>query len=407
MNRRQLGLICAVTALWAVNFGVGSQAVTHWLKFHAIHDTIVGLVHAAYYVGVAVTALCVPRLVRRFGLRTSAGGLLLSAASVAAFPLGGDEFGWIALRFLSGAGSALSLIPLETHLSQRAHPERRTEVFSYYAAAMAIAGALGIALGNEWFDDDGFTRGLLGPGRNAFVVAGLFPILASLLVRLGLDGEGQKDTPDTEAFRIDWRNHFLSFGTAWSQGFLEGGLLAFLSLHLMSLGMSLTAVGALMGVTMIGVIVFQIPVSWLADRLGRTRTLLACYGVVLATLLSLPWISSLIVLGCVLFFLGACSGAMYPLGLSLLGNKVSAGSLSRAFAFYTTMECVGSAMGDALMGKARDVWGDTAMFHVGAAALTVVLALWIGLQVRVRWPAYRAARSAAKSAARTERSAAA
>ena len=179
---------------------------------------------------------------------------------------------------------------------------------------MAIAGALGIALGNEWFDDDGFTRGLLGPGRNAFVVAALFPILASLLARLGLTGEGQQDAPDTEAFRIDWRNHFLSFGTAWSQGFLEGGLLAFLSLHLMSLGMSLTAVGALMGVTMIGVIVFQIPVSWLADRLGRTRTLLACYGVVLATLLSLPWISSLILLGCVLFLLGALFGGDVPPG---------------------------------------------------------------------------------------------
>jgi MFS family permease len=396
MNRRQLVLVCAITALWAVNFGVGSQAVTHYLKLHAIHDTIVGLIHASYYVGVAGTALFVPRLVRRFGLRTSAGGLLLSAASVAAFPLGGGEFGWIALRFLSGAGSALSLIPLETYLSQRAQPERRTEIFSYYAASMAIAGALGIALGNEWFDDNGFTRGLLGPGRNAFVVAALFPILAWLLARLGLSSEGQHDTPDTESFRIDWRNHFLSFGTAWTQGFLEGGLLAFLSLHLMSMGMSLTAVGGLMGVTMIGVIVFQIPVSWLADHLGRTRTLLACYGVVLATLLSLPWITSLIVLGCVLFLLGACSGAMYPLGLSLLGNKVSAGSLSRAFALYTTMECIGSAMGDTLMGKARDVWGDTAMFHVGAAALSVVLAMWIGVQIRARWPAYQEARKAAR-----------
>jgi MFS family permease len=394
MSWRKLALVCAITALWAVNFGVGSQAVTHWLKHRNVHDTFVGLVHAGYYVGVACAALFVPRLIRRFGLRTSAGGLVLSAVSVAAFHIGGSVPGWIAMRFLSGAGSALSLIPLEAYLSRKVPAERRTEAFSYYAVAMVVAGAFGISLGDEWFDPNGITRGLLGPGRNAFAVAALFPLLAAVLAYGGLSREEQPDTSDSEPFRFDWRNHFLSFGTAWSQGFLEGGLLAFLSLYLEQMGMSATAAGVLMGVTMIGVIVFQIPVSWLADRLGRTRTLLACYAVVLATLLSLPWITSLILLGCLLFLLGACSGAMYPLGLSLLGNKISAGSLSRAFALYTMMECIGSPMGAAIMGSARDLWGGQAMFHVGAVALSVVLLTWIGVQIRVRRPAYRQAREA-------------
>jgi hypothetical protein len=36
------------------------------------------------------------------------------------------------------------------------------------------------------------------------------------------------------------------------------------------------------------------------------------------------------------------------------------------------------------------------MFHVGAAALSVVLAMWIGVQIRARWPAYQEARKAAR-----------
>ena len=56
MSWRKLALVCAITALWAVNFGVGSQAVTHWLKHRNVHDTFVGLVHAGYYVGVACAA---------------------------------------------------------------------------------------------------------------------------------------------------------------------------------------------------------------------------------------------------------------------------------------------------------------------------------------------------------------
>jgi hypothetical protein len=75
---------------------------------------------------------------------------------------------------------------------------------------------------------------------------------------------------------------------------------------------------------------------------------------------------------------------MYPLGLSLFGDKISAGSLARAFALYTAMECVGSPMGASLMGAARDLWGGFAMFPVGAVALSTVLVAWTVVRFRTR-----------------------
>ena len=69
MRVGQLVVVCAVTAAWAVSFGLGSQAVSHWLKAHDASDTLVGLVHAAYYLGVAVASLLAtvwgPRLLVR------------------------------------------------------------------------------------------------------------------------------------------------------------------------------------------------------------------------------------------------------------------------------------------------------------------------------------------------------
>ena len=68
----------------------------------------------------------------------------------------------------------------------------------------------------------------------------------------------------------------LSLGTAWSQGFLEGGMLALLPIYLLAAGLSEAAVSWLMSGLMIGIIVAQVPVAWLADRLGRTAVLVGC-----------------------------------------------------------------------------------------------------------------------------------
>ena len=108
--------------------------------------------------------------------------------------------------------------------------------------------------------------------------------------------------------------------------------------------------------------------------------LLACYGVVALGLLAIPWLSNSILLAIGLFCFGACTGAMYPLGLSLLGDRMPESGLARAYAWYLAIECVGSQAGAAIMGKARDDWGEIAMFGVGLAAVVGVLALWLGMR---------------------------
>src|SRR3954468_11360245 len=104
MTVGHLLLVCAVTAAWAVSFGVGSQAVSHWLKAHEASDTLLGVVHAVYYLGVAVASRAVPPLPRRLGLACTTLGMLLSVVSLAVFPAGAGAAGWLIIRFLSGAG---------------------------------------------------------------------------------------------------------------------------------------------------------------------------------------------------------------------------------------------------------------------------------------------------------------
>lgn len=371
---RTLLAICLATAAWAFSFGLGTQVITHWLKHqHQASDTIIGLNHSTYYLGIAMASLAVPWLTRRLGNHCATAGMVLSGCTLAVFPWGSGLVGWFVVRFLNGVAGAMSLVPLEALVSRDAPPEQRARNFSFYAVALTLGGAAGIWAGLHFYN-----TGATVP----FVLGGLTPMGAALLLWRALPRGGSNPSEDVAAESVDWSRHFLSYGTAWYQGFLEGGMLAFLSLYLISIGMTAEAAGGLMGVTMVGVIVFQVPVAWLADRVGRLPVLLSCYAVTAAGLTLMPVWSPSVELALCLFCLGACSGALYPMALAMLGDHLPQGSLTRAYAVFLAMECVGSQMGAAVMGRARDVWGEPIMFGVGLAAMAGVLGGWLVLRIR-------------------------
>lgn len=386
MPKRTMAAVCAAVALWAVSFGVGSQATSHGLRADGASDTVIGLAHAAYYLGVALASVVTPALTARFGVAASSLGMAVTAAALVAFPWAAGEAGWLVCRGVAGAGCAWALIPLETLISRRVSAERRSEAFGYFALATTLAGALGIALGLEACDANGLFGAWLGNADAAFRLGAVFPACGAGVAWLTLGHEPLTCDDDAVAppTTLD-AGRVLSFGTAWGQGFLEAGLIAFLSLHLAGLGLTEATVGRLMGAAMAGVVACQAPMGWLGDRLGRQRTLLACYAVTIAGLVALPHIAPLAAMGLTLFVVGACSGAMYPLGMALLGD-LRGPALARAYATYLAMECVGSLMGAAIMGRVRDLWGGDAMFVVGAAALAGVVTLWAVARLRQTEP---------------------
>jgi MFS family permease len=359
-------MICLATAAWSFSFGLGTQAITYWLDARQASNTLIGLNHSTHYLGIALASLAVPWLTRRLGRSCAPLGMVLAGLSLAAFPWGGGLAGWFGLRLINGMAGALSLVPLETLVSGESRPERRGRNFSFYAVALTLGGALGIWAGPQLFVHD---------SELAFLLGGMFPLTAGIALWHFLPPAAPAPSAAPRIL-IDWSRHYLSYATAWFQGFLEGGMLAFLSLYLVSLGLSWDRAGGLMGVTMVGVILFQVPVAWLADRLGRLPVLLGCYGVVAAGLALMPiWSSSIWLVIC-LFLLGACSGALYPTALALLGDNMPKAGLTRAYSVFMAMECIGSQVGAATMGQARDWWGGASMFGVGLAALALVLGSW-------------------------------
>ena len=154
-------------------------------------------------------------------------------------------------------------------------------------------------------------------------------------------------------------------------------MVAFLPLYLIAQGLSAEHAGWLISTTMVGVIVFQVPVTWLGDFFGKLPVLLGCFVLVAVGLIALPLAGTTALLPVSLFVVGACSGAFYPLGLALLGENLPQGELDRANAWYLSMECLGCLTGPLVMGVARDMVGEAAMFGVSEMAVILVLVGWM------------------------------
>jgi MFS family permease len=383
-SKGRLALICLVSVGWAFSFGLSAPLASLWLRDATTSDsdtvnTVIGLNTGTYYLGIALAAALVPWLMRRWGHGCAALGMLLSGVTVALFPWGGGYPGWFALRALNGVAGAMSLIPVETLVNRTSSTKQRARNFGCYAFAIALGWALGNLVGLQMYTDR---------PRTAFVLGGLAAVVAGLITMGWLRWPDEPLHKRQAVAGLEPVRNFLSFGSAWSQGFLEGGMVAFLSIYLLCLGLSEVRVGWLTSAIMIAVILFQVPVAWLADRLGRTAVLLGCYAVTAAGLFVLPFCGDSSWLVFWLFLVGACSGAFYPLGLAILGDRIPPGGLARASACYLAINCVGSLIGPSITGAVMDHFGRPALFASGQAAILVVLAL-AGV---CRWRTARAAR---------------
>jgi MFS family permease len=384
-SHRALLLVYLTCGSWAFSFGLECPLASRWLEITGHSEGFIGLNTGAHFFGVIIGGIASPAIMRRCGRGCIAVGLLLSGATVAMFPWNGDGTSSFVLRFLAGAGGALAMVPLESLVNWSASPESRARALGWYATAVGIGFAMGSGVGLAVFE--------IAP-QVSFLLAGT--TLAGLVIIPWLPPV----VVEAHAAYRDRSFHppFLSMGSAWTQGFLEAGMLALLPLYLSFLGINDAEVGVLIGVILIGVIGFQLPIAWLADRFGRERMLVACFVAVAVGLAVIPHLGRGFTLSGWLFIVGVCSGALYPLGLALLGERLPMVEIPRANAWYLGVNCCGSLVSPIISGPVMTWWGRAGMFYVGLFVVLTVLVGWV--LVILRRPPASAAGSPATATAR-------
>ena len=362
------GLIAMAMAIGIGRF-VYTPILPPMLADLGLSKVAAGLIASANFTGYLAGALATASM-RLPGTRRSwlLGALVVSGLTTTAMGLTTSVLGFMALRFIGGAASALGLILASALVLDRLAEARRPALAALHFAGVgsgiavsAVLVATLLAAGADWralWQASGMLSLLLIP-----VVAMLLPAGAEPPARSGHTGHGQADP---RLRRITIAYGLFGFGYVITATFL------------VAIVRATPAIRELEPVIWVIVGVSAVPSVWLWGRLGQRFGIPTAYAIAalteaLGVLASVVWPSATgIVVAAVL--LGGTFVGLTSLGL-VRARELSRGDAGRAIAALTGAFGVGQIIGPLLAGVLSDALGGFAVPSILAAVALVLAAI--------------------------------
>jgi len=315
------------------------------------HDRLtIGIVAAAWGVGMLATASHIPRLAARWGaVPFIIGAVVVGSALTVGYTLTDSVVAWFILTFLHGAVGGVPWIVSEIWMNVVVEEKRRGRVMAVYA----ILVALGLALGPLVLQ----VVGVYGP-RPFLACAALALLVAVPLLPYWKTAPKIEHHHDSGYLQVVVGAP-LAMLAGFACGLGEQVAFSFLPVYAVGAGVS-AEIGALwLSTFVIGNVVLQWPIGWLADHFDRRLVLAGCTlaSAVLVAMLSAFSAQSLAIIA-VIGLWGGLSFAIYPVGLALLGQRFGDGDIARANTAFSMLYILGGLIGRPLAGAAMDAVGD-------------------------------------------------
>ncbi|WP_439817647.1 MFS transporter [Zavarzinia sp. CC-PAN008] len=345
-DRRRAALVGVIAAMAAVNviYVASMPLMSLVLDRQGVDASLIGLNTAAQGAAVFAAAPFLPGLIRRFGPgRVMQVALLMAAAMLALIGLLPNVWLWFPLRFLMGAAATALWIASEAWINALVTDAVRGRVVALYSAAGAAGGGLAplvlIVLGTE-----GTTPFL---AVAAICALGVLPLLAGGSGTGALDGQA-KVRPHRFLVVAP-----LPFAAVLLYAAGGESLVTFFPSYGIAQGLGEAAALAMLTAFKLGGLVLQVPIGWLADRVGPRPILSMVAAGSFLGFVALPFLLQPYALGLAFAaLLGGTYSTVYSLTLLLLGRTFSGADLSSASALFQVFWSSGALLGPMLAGVA-------------------------------------------------------
>ena len=325
----------------------------------------IGLSTAAGGIATLSSAPLIPWAARKLGVsRLLLLALLLGGSALLGFTLTNDYTSWLVLRFVIGISVTILFVMSEFWITSWSPSGHGGLAIGVYVTMLAMGFAVGPLI-----------LAVVGTaGQMPFILGACLFFAAAL----PLMANARDAPPLLDKSRVKLLSFLALAPAATFAGLLHGAIevagLSLLPVYALRSGDS-AAQGALLAcLFVIGNSVLQLPLGLLADRMDRARLLvgLAAVGLVGAVVLALLGDTNHMVFGIILLMWGGVVGALYPVGLGLLGARFAGADLAGANAAFVMTYASGMLFGPPLIGAALD-YAPSGFFWAIAGMIAVYL----------------------------------
>ncbi len=366
--------IIGMASAFTFSVGFTYPALALLLEARGYSASTIGLLGAMAGSGVLVGSLIVTRLAQAIGpWPLGFAALLIGTLSIVSFGIGESLVAIFIARGVLGLSMSMLFVLSETWVNQLAPPALRGRAIGLYTSAVAGAFALGPAL-IPLVGYQGITPYAVAAA--AFLAMGLPMITVRRLI-------GPLHGSPGNLFSIFPVVPVLLLAVA-AFAYMDGSTMGLWVIYALDHGIGEDRASLTLTALIIGNVVLQIPIGWLADRLSRKFALIVCAAAGCLGALWLPYIDlSGLFIWPFLFIWGALMFGVYTIALTIVGDHLEGADLMRANAAFGIMWGVGALAGASLTGWMMDLFG-LFMLPLGIALIYAALFAAILLIAPVR-----------------------
>lgn len=337
----------------------------------------IGMIMSMFSVGLLLGGIYTRRLIIRVGhIRVYSACAALAAISILICFLWLNEWVWAIMRILMGFCIASTNIVSDGWLSERATSETRARILATNQIVVLLAMFLGSFMINLADISD----------ATLYIIAGL--LLCGGVVPIAMGKATAPEVEDTAPMPI-----LKLIGTSpvgvtavLVCGFVLGSLLSMLPVYAESKGIAGFNLSLLVGAAIIGGVVLQLPIGYLADRFERRIVMLNIVLFSMVCTLITPYILDFDFFIISLVLISLSSGivsSLYPLGIAETFDRLQQNEMGSAIGAMIIIYATGGIIGPYTVGLVMQHIG-VDYFFTSLAIMQLVFAFFIVYRSRVR-----------------------
>jgi MFS family permease len=224
-----------------------------------------------------------------------------------------------------------------------------------------------------WIGIDGWAPFIIGA---IVILLGVIPL--SLVQE---DHSGQPEETHPSGFFDFMPRAPMLLAAVGAFAIFDAATLSLIPVYGLQTGLSLASSATALSVLIVGNIVFQFPLGWLADKMSHRLLLAGCALVTAIMLLVLPFVMATVWMWPVLMIIGSTGYGVYTVALTSLGDRFHGQELINGSAAFAVVWGMGALFGSVSGGWAMSGFGPHGL-PVFCAVVYVLLVVGMGVRTR-------------------------